>query len=217
MYNGSLMASCNIKEAIDIANAYNARIIYIGEPIELPDVYKNEFIIGAVMSPDYNTLAAEIDGNIPAFEASYIAQLQGNECVLFFATILTALRNDTNIILLFPEEGSELRYVNFFLNYLKEVYGIVAGTKTTMFENRLLPSNVYLMYMNNLIPYHAYLIEGTIFDEAVLSKLYSEFPPSHECKNLGEYAAYIQNVVQSIKNSQVVENGVVLASPVIYE
>lgn len=207
--SSTLIATDNIEEAITFANQCNGKIIYMGEPSEVPPVYQREFVFATLVLPDYATMEANINGDYDSFAAKYSAQLCSTEAVMFFSTMIAALYMGNNIIILFPKDTGELWYSNFFLNYLMEVYGIQACTKNTNFVNANLPQNWYLIYMNNMINGYMYILNGTIFDEPILNKLYSEIKPTTKCNTITDYS----NFIAWLKN-QMMASGTVLVSPI---
>ena len=210
MANSTLIATDDIAQAIAFANECNGKIIYMGEISEVPPVYQNEFIFGTIILPDYNAMSANIDNDQQLFSQLYSAQLQTDNAVLFFSTVIAALYMGTNIIMLFPKDTG-LWYPQFLLNYISEVYGIQACTKNTQFVNANLPQNWYMIYMNNMINGYMYIMNGLIFDDAILNKLYCEIKPTRKCDK-ADYVDYINWLKMQMVNSQQL-----LVSPIQFE
>lgn len=118
----------------DMANASalnGSKVLFVGElNRQIPDY----FIAASVLLPPYESVSAEIDGNIDAANYIYEQYLDTSEpCFGMFATILVALYNGVNIVL-YIDGGHDLSYINVLLKYFDVRYGLRIGTQFQPFS-----------------------------------------------------------------------------------
>ena len=159
-FSGELAATYNPGILQYIAAEPNSKIVFVGDPAGYENIIRSYGIIMATpLVPDYNTLEAEINGNIGEFRAKYDIYLSSEPAVMYFATIMTAMLFGKNILLFFPPETKGLNYPNALLDHLFTKYGIQTRTETIpfMYNDNLTPVNVSLMYNYNTIAPQIYL------------------------------------------------------------
>lgn len=124
MFKGSLYLVKDINLAVQ-CGSQGAKVIYIGE---LNNNLPPQFIPCPILLPPYEALNAEINGDMQTYVQLYSQYLSSNkECYDTFMTIITALFNDTNMIL-YVEEGNNLQHANALMQYMFNVFNIQIGT-----------------------------------------------------------------------------------------
>ena len=178
MLKGKLVASSDIN-IVNQAIASGAKVIYLGDPVSIDPYYKDKFVVASSLTPDYPTMAMQVDGNEAGFIQMYTSSLNSKAAIEMIAVILVCLYKGVNILLYVPQEAMGLNFIQCLLKFLEYNYGVTTQTNTTMFEfNPNFTSKVMeLLYLNNLITSQEFLITSDTLDDMVLRKLVNELHP----------------------------------------
>lgn len=181
MLRGQLWATTEI-DMVNQAMMQGFKVIYLGDPISVDPAYKEKFVMASSLTPDYQTMSLQVDGNIEGFLQMYIASLNSKVAMDMFAVILTCLYKGINIIFYLPREAVSLNYIQYLLQYIEFNFGITTQTKTTQFAFN--PSYfgriIELLYLNDLVTAQEYLVNSTSLDELTLKKLVTDIRPMIE-------------------------------------
>lgn len=178
MLKGKLVASSDIN-VVNQALMNGAKVIYLGDPVSIDPYYKDKFVVASSLTPDYPTMAMQVDGNEAGFIQMYTSSLNSKAAIEMIAVILVCLYKGVNILLYVPREAMGLNFIQCLLKFLEYNYGVTTQTNTTMFEfNPNFTSKVMeLLYLNNLITSQEFLIASDTLDDMVLRKLVNELHP----------------------------------------
>lgn len=178
MLKGKLVASSDIN-VVNQALINGAKVIYLGDPVSIDPYYKDKFVVASSLTPDYPTMAMQVDGNEAGFIQMYTSSLNSKAAIEMIAVILVCLYKGVNILLYVPQEAMGLNFIQCLLKFLEYNYGVTTQTNTTMFEfNPNFTSKVMeLLYLNNLITSQEFLITSDTLDDMVLRKLVNELHP----------------------------------------
>lgn len=157
MFKGSIYMVKDINLAIQ-CGSQGSKVIYIGE---FNDNLPPQFITCPILLPPYEALNAEINGDMNTYIATYSQYLSTNkECYDTFLTIITALFNDSNIII-YVEEGNNLQHANILMQYMLSIFNIQIGTDS-------IPSVINQDYIPILLALIYDFIEGILTADIVL-------------------------------------------------
>ena len=175
---GQLWATSDIN-FVQQAMMKGFRIIYLGDPISIDPIEKDKFVVATALTPDYQTMSLQVDGNQEGFINMYIASLNSKPALEMFSVIFACLYRGKNILFFLPPEASGLNYVQFLLQYIEMNYGVTTQTTSTQFAfNPAFSTRVSeLMYLNNLISCQEFLINSDSLDDISLRKLIDEIHP----------------------------------------
>lgn len=178
MLKGQLWATSDMSLVMQaITRGFKA--IYLGDPISLEPNLKDCFVTATSLTPDYQTMSLQVDGDENAFVNMYIASLNSKAAVEMFSVIFACLYKGTSIIFYLPPESSGLNFVQYLLQFIEMNYGITTKTNTTEFAfNPSFSGRIAeLMYINNLISSQEFLINSDSLDDISLRKLVNELHP----------------------------------------
>lgn len=178
MLKGQLWATSDIN-LVNQALMNGFKVIYLGDPISVPQEYKDKFVVASAFVPDYQVLSLMVDGNENGFIQMYIASLGSKAATEMMSAILACMYRGISVIFYLPPEASGLNYVGYLLEFIQMNYGITIQTKTTQFNFDIKFSGVVseLLYLNNLINAQEFLVNSSTLDDFTLKKLVSELHP----------------------------------------
>lgn len=149
-------------------------------------------ITASTLMPDYAGLEADLNGSVEELRAKYFPYLATEEPRMFIATLIAAMYQGRNIILLVPPEYSKLRYPTLLMEYLYTYHGI-----QTMFKNVPFAYNkafdVYnadCMYACNIIgPAEYLMVAGPGFDmvDKLCYDTQMQFQPNTSKEQIKQY------------------------------
>lgn len=178
LLKGQLFATSDIN-MVNHALSQGVKIIYLGDPISVPDMYKSVFVTATSLFPDYNTMAMQIEGNEQGFVQMYTASLNSKAAMEMLSVIIACLYKGTNIILYVPQEASGLNFAQYLLRFIEYNFGIVTQTRSTKFAFNPEFSNkiIELLYLNNLVTPQEFLVNSEKLNEFTIRKLVAEIRP----------------------------------------
>lgn len=202
MFKGSIYLVQDINLAIQ-CGSQGSKVIYIGE---FNNNIPPQFINCPILLPPYEALNAEINGDMNSYIATYSQYLSNNkECYDTFMTIITALFNDTNIIV-YVEEGNNLQHANILMQYMSNMFNIQIGTDTipSVINPDYIPILIALIYdfIEGIITADTVLLFNQSFDNIInipmiymyAGYLLDKLIKDTKCKDLNELRAYYDNL-----------------------
>lgn len=189
LINGVMVMTCNINEALNYIHLnQNDKCVFVGDSMGRYDMLFDSYgvIPASVLMPDYPCMEADINGTPGEFQQKYFMYLDTENPKSMIITLLAALHQCKNIILLVPPEASGLKYPFVLCEYLLTHHGIqilnninngVPSSYNPVFD----PYNAMCLYSLNLIEPQEYLLySGPNF--TMLDKLcydaHVQFPPN---------------------------------------
>lgn len=155
------------------------KIIYLGDPESVPPQYRDIFIMGTSLTPNYETLSLLIDGDENAFIQHYTMSLNSKASIEMMTALLACLYKGTSLILFLPKDSIGMNYIQYLLKYIEYNFGIVTQTKSTKFSfNPLFTGKIAeLLYLSNLMSPHEFLVNTESLNDISLRKLVTEIRP----------------------------------------
>lgn len=153
MFKGTLYVTNNMDLAYNMSST-NAIICISGETQNYQKfIHDTNASVATVLLPPYEAIAFELEGNTQEFESQYYNYLDSKEPTEFISIILKALIDGKNILLFLTKSESQLNYINCFMKYMYNRFGIIIGTQTNEFSFDLnyITNALSILYMNNLI------------------------------------------------------------------
>lgn len=181
MLKGQLWATSDL-EMVDQAIMQGFKVVYLGDPMSVDPAYKEKFVMASSLTPDYQTMSLQVDGDINGFAQMYIASLNSKPAMDMLVVILVCLYKGINVIFYLPKEALSLNYVQYLLQYIEFNFGVTTRTKTSqfMFNPSYSDRIIELLYLNDLITSQEYLMNSNSLDDMTLKKLVSEYHPMVE-------------------------------------
>lgn len=169
---GTLIFTRDMNEAISIiAQSPSNKCLFVGDSMGKYDTVLNQYgiIPSSILMPDLICMEADINGDPMEFKNKYYAYLNSEGPKTMLVTIITALYQGKNIVLLVPPEANGLAYPNVLLEYFRQFHGIMAASKEFNTQPAYDPSadlsNANYMYGFNTISPTEYLaIAGPNFN-----------------------------------------------------
>ncbi|MDE6946223.1 MAG: hypothetical protein K2P14_03450 [Anaeroplasmataceae bacterium] len=171
--NGQIFATSDMG-VVDTAARTGYKLIYIGDQLEMPQGYK--FVNAIMLTPDYKTMSAIIEGNQERVAQNYYASLQTPQAEELFAIIIGALRSNSQIMMYFPNETLQLKYPYLLLEHMLNKYGIRVGDSGNPFVYNPAydASNFRLLYLYNLVTWQEFILNTEDLDDFTIAKLKQE-------------------------------------------
>lgn len=172
----------------------------------------------SILLPPYESIAAEIDGNSQVSDEIYIRHLNSSVCSQYINAILVATIARTPIAIYIGKEELGMRFVQIFLNYLFNVYGITVGSNSMgiipSIDEKFLPIILNQLYLVNAIDYNVFMINypvGYSLDMSVIPKMVAEVNPLIKGNDIASYYQYFSERLVETKNN----NNIILEDPFI--
>ena len=203
MLKGQLWATSDIN-LVGQALQNGFKAIYLGDPISMNPAFKDKFVFGTTLTPDYETMAAKIDGNDHAFLQMYFSALHSGPATEMMSVILACLFKGTNIILYLPPEAKDLNFVEYLLQFIKINYGITTQTLSTQFEFdiKFKERVLELLYLSNLIDAQEFLVNSNSVNDNVLKKLVVDLRPMvNNPRSLDDILEWFSNYKDQLINA----------------
>lgn len=161
LFKGELGFTNNINLVQTLAINPNIKILYVGDPLGYESVISQYRMITATcLSPDYNTLVADVDGDRVTFVNMYYSQLTSSpSSATFIATILTAMYQGKNVLIFFPQGTETLTYPKALAQFFVDNHGISGQWDNMPYSyNKVFDDiNASIMYYYGLISVGDYL------------------------------------------------------------
>lgn len=219
MLNGKLWASSDINLVMQ-ATMQGFKVIYLGDPLSLSEELKQNpnFVVSTALTPDYQALSLQVDGDENGFIQMYISQLNSKAAIDMLSLILVCLYRGTHIMFYLPQESLGLNFIQYLLQFIEMNYGIMTQTQTTQFQYKqeFNTKIAELLYFNNLITAQEFLIHADTLDDIMLKKLITELHPMvQNPKDIDQIMAWFSNYKdQLLKAQQPLINGIQYAGEV---
>lgn len=204
MLKGQLWATSDIN-LVDQAIVNGFKIIYLGDPISIDPMHKNNFVVASALVPDYQTLSLQVDGNERGFIEMYVASLNSKAAIEMISVILACLFRGTSIMFYLPKESQGLNFINYLLDFIKYNYGVETQTKSTQFSfNPEFSGKVIeLLYLNNLVSSQEFLLNSENLDNMTLRKLVNELHPMvKDPRDINEIIKWFSSYKDALISSQ---------------
>lgn len=150
MLRGTIHITTDQNEALQMS-LNNGKIVCISNEFNNYPEFVNATgaCIGSILTPPYECLSYEIDGDLIAFKQSYLNYLNTKECINFIAVMLRSVYNGTNIVLYLTPDEATMAYSRVLLEYLFGSFGIVVGQYGVPFSyNAAMGMNLYELFMS---------------------------------------------------------------------
>ena len=211
MLKGQLWATSDL-EMVNQAIMQGFKVVYLGDPMFVDPAYKEKFVMASSLTPDYQTMSLQVDGNTEGFLQMYIAALNSKPAMDMLAVIFACLYKGINVIFYLPKEALSLNYIQYLLQFIEFNFGVTARTKTTqfIFNPSYFERIIELLYLNDLVTSHEYLLNSNSLDDITLKKLVSEYHPMVEDPtNLQQIIAWFSRYKDElIKSNKPLINGI---------
>ena len=217
MLKGQLWATSDMN-LVNQAMIQGFKVIYLGDPISVDPGYKDKFVVATSLTPDYQTLAMQVDGNLDGFIQMYMTSLNSKAAMDMMSVILVCLYKGINILFYLPPEATSLNYVQYLLQFIELNFGVTTQTKTSQFKfdpvffNRI----IELLYLNDLVSSQEYLINSSSLDDLTLRKLVIEMHPMvNDPTDIKQIIAWFSNYKDELIKSNIpLINGIQYAGEV---
>ena len=152
--------------------------------------------VASVLLPPPEAVMMELDNNLQGFKESYYMHLSQKEPTAFISLILRAIYNGRNILLYLTKQESQLSYINVFMQFFHEFFGITIGTQFNpyYFDTRFYPVVLNMLFLNDLMTAEEYILElpKDIFINVpdIVIKLAKELNPYVANKTLDGYIEF---------------------------
>lgn len=150
----------------------NMKCILIGDCMdgrydELFNVYG--VIPASILMPDYICMESQVNGTPEEFKAKYFAYLNSEEPKSMIITLIAALYQGKNILLLVPPESAGMQYPMVLMDYLFTVHGIQTRYDPAKIQNGYNSQfdlyNADCLYSLNILgPAEYLMVSGSGFD-----------------------------------------------------
>lgn len=138
-------------------------------------------VMGSILLPSYRVISAEIDGQYAESDAMYWEELSREEASDYFISVLAALYSGIPIAFYFGKEEFDMRFIQSFLQFIYQVYGMVPGFGNTRPEilDSYSGENLDKIYYMNLMRFDQYIVKrpGVSHNWAILNKMVQEVQP----------------------------------------
>lgn len=178
MLKGQLWATSDMG-LVDQVLMSGVKVIYLGDPVSINPYYRDKFVVATSLTPDYQTMALQVDGDEQGFAYMYASSLNSKAAMEMFSVILACLYKGTSIMFYLPPESAGLNFVQYLLQFIEYNFGIRTQTKSTQFSfnTNFAGKVIELLYLNNLVSAQEFLINSETLDENSLRKLVAELHP----------------------------------------
>lgn len=190
----NIYAVSNLEESIGLVNkarseGRNGTLVYIGDPIEAPNIppeYGITMASGVPFCPDYNILSLYINGDFVNYQNMYIQSLKTEPAIRVFNAILVYLMSGNDIILYFPSQTLDLKYPELLLQFFVMEYGITVATKNTecAFSTGYTQHILDQLYVFDSISLYDYVAMSDNVNPAFIQKMSTEAAALHPDKNI---------------------------------
>jgi len=104
----------------------NLKCIFVGEYTNKYDDLFNSYgvIPASILMPDYICMESQVNGTPDEFKEKYFAYLSSEEPKSMIITLIAALYQSKNIVILVPPEAVSMQYPMVLMDYLFSVHGI---------------------------------------------------------------------------------------------
>lgn len=185
---GVLYFTRDLNEAVNLINqSPSNKCLFVGDTMGKYDNMVNQYglIPASILMPDIICMEADVNGAPGEFQNKYYTYLDSEGPKSMLVTIITALYQGKNIVLLVPPEANGLNYPSVLLSYIQSHHGITTASRefntNPMYDPTADLYNADCMYMFNIIGPAEYLyIAGPNFD--MVDKLCYD---THMCIPLG--------------------------------
>lgn len=195
MLKGQLWATSDMN-LVGRALSNGFKAIYLGDPLSVNPAFKDKFVYGTALIPDYQAMEAKVDGNEELFFHMYISSLKSGPATEMMSVILACLFKGTSIILYLPPDASSLNFAEYLLQFIQLTYGITTQTQSTQFAFNIERKDMVmeLLYLNNLASPQEYLINSGTVSDNTLRKLVQDLHPMVENpRNLDDILKWFSN------------------------
>lgn len=150
MLRGIMYITTDQNEALNMA-LNNGKVVCISNEFKNYPEFVNatNACIGSILTPPYESVTYDIDGNYQAFEQSYFNYLNSKECINFIAVMFRAMYNGSNIILYLTPDEAQMSYAGALLKFLFISFGIDVGSSMKPFTfNPVMSMNINELFMS---------------------------------------------------------------------
>lgn len=202
MLLGRLGITTDVEAARQLLFNDSSRILLLSEE---PIMEKSDRVIPAtILLPPYTCVMAALDNNIEVACDEYINYLSSREPDMFICTVIAALKNGMNILILLGKDEAEVGFSNWLGSYLANVFGIVMATDKNgfMYNNVFDPMILAKLYMYDLITSEELFIrypQGFDLPRGIIAKLVMELNPYVQYPSEEAYYAYFNGYKERIK------------------
>lgn len=129
---------------------------------ELERQYPYDAFKATCLLPPPTAIFHQIDGDTNAFVEEYTIYLQSDVVTDFLSAVFKSLVNGVNIMMYTPSFGEDIVWINIFLQFMENYYGIHIGTSAT--NNFIYNPNFDIPLANTMYFYNAMdIIEFMIY------------------------------------------------------
>lgn len=129
--NGIISFTKNLDEALNLMRqSTNTKCLFVGDSMGKYDMLFTQYgiIPASILMPDLIGMEADINGTPQEFRDKYFSYLNTEGPKSMIATIITALYQGKNIILLIPPESEGLDYPIVLMDYFFTCHGITVAS-----------------------------------------------------------------------------------------
>lgn len=170
--NGMMYFTGDMNEAITLLQqSNNTKCLFVGDSMGKYDMMFTQYgiIPASILMPDLIGMEADINGTPLEFRDKYFNYLNTEAPKSMIATIITALYQGKNIILLVPPEANGLSYPMVLMDYICTFHGITVACNEKKISYNYNPAfdlaNADCMYAFSTIgPAEYLMIAGPNFD-----------------------------------------------------
>lgn len=202
-----ILSVCTNKQLLQ-NYATMSRIIIVDDETITADIQQAYgALMGTILLPTYITLSHIVDGDINTFTMEYLNHLQRGEAMEYFAVILRALFNGTNITLYLESNELSNIYTKVLLDYMYNTFGIVAAvnmTNQSMIDPNRIGFIMDILYSFDLCSddeLFKTIGNNHIFTQPTLTKLIQTYRPFINSNRPEDYAMYFINFANHYKQN----------------
>lgn len=196
-----------------LSNAMNYTIICVSGDSHLYQdlIQSTNAHVASLLTPNYDAVMMELDGNRGGFINSYTYQLNNVECGEYLAMILYSLYIGKNILLYLTEEESKMSYFLFLLQFIQAVYGLTIMNDPNLSTFDINFSQVVLdeFFLYNFITIDNYLSTRTkpygVHEIDIINKIISQLNTT-SISNIQEAIMVLNKLYECKVNNKPIPN-----------
>lgn len=207
MFNAGIYITCD-PQLVFNAPYVNQRVIAITESINELNIFPPGIVnMGTILTPNIETMAAELDKEYEVSDMMYREYLTGPVQDQFIVLMLAALYKGTNILLYIPkDEYFGLSFKNVLLDHIYKMYGVVVGTPEIQFtfDPNFFYKIIGKFYLYDFITLDEFVMsypENVGFEQNVLAKLTNDVKPVIMSTDPNVFNDYFMRYVKNCHNA----------------
>lgn len=216
MIDGYLTITNNV-EIVNNALCSGGKVLLLSEQPDSKIIQSPNIIPATILLPLYESVMAELDGELEISKTIYYEQLASKEADMFICAITRALFDSKgmHIVIYAGEDEMRMSFVGVLMSYFFNEYGITIGSDMDNFSYNVAYDAVLLCkwYLYELIDYNYLFMlypAPVNIPEYIIPKLIFDMNPYVANTTMEEYYRYFNEYKNRVKQN----NNQVLICPI---